>query len=398
MAAGIGDAEEAPQPVAAAGTEADARRALKLLHMSLTTFSLGLALGTSWDVYWHSRYLTDSFWTPPHLFMYAGVSTAGLFAAFAYRSAPLRACFGEGIALPFLRNPVPGPLLLTGFGVAVTLFGGAMDDYWHTRWGLDETRWAFPHATIVWGILLAVLGMLSCRLALRGQIPISNKGWVLWGFLVTTFSMAVSLGPYLLSTTPESMARIAALPGFQGADTQHYFRIVERWQIYRTSPAFIIVVAAWVGFVLGFLRAAGLSWRAIIGVSAVCSAAAMAVGLVTASYVGTLGAPATWLPPLIFPAALAYAYADYSKLPAYGCNGTAAFAAGLMSVLLYGQPSAFALVGIAVGVGLGYAGAWTWGIVERPGRRGLAWLGASFGFAIPVAMGALDFFLRLSTP
>src|SRR5438045_9688534 len=74
--------------------------------------------GSGWDVSWHRIFGRDTFWTTPHLFIYAGVTLWGLAALFATATAmagrpirgkplgvgPLRA--DVGIALMRIDPPV----------------------------------------------------------------------------------------------------------------------------------------------------------------------------------------------------------------------------------------------------------------------------------------------------
>ena len=376
-------------------------QAHRLLLVGLLTFVFGLMLGTAWDIYWHSRNLFDTFWTPPHLLMYASVAAAGLFAAACVLRPALRLCFGTAYRLPLVPFPVPGSLMLTLGGVLAALIGGGLDDVWHTTWGLDETRWSLPHSMVSWGILLVTFGLLSCRLSLRAQIPMRGLGAAAWGVLVLGFSMTVFLGPLLLSTTPESMARIASLPGFQGPETQHFFRIVARWDLYRTGALFPALVGLWAGAGIGLLRGLAPRPRFLLETAAAASGAALGLGLATAAYVGTLESPPTWIPPLLLPGALALVALDKGRLSGLPAQVAAGGVLGLLTRLVYGGAPEFIFPSLVAALSLP-AGAWIgarlWRVIERPNARSVAWAVPVLGFVVPFLMGIGDLFLRWDVP
>src|SRR5712664_1043022 len=136
------------------------------LHRAAVWILLGAKLlgawGLTWDIQWHLRIGRDSFWIPPHVMMYAGV-TAGLVVSFAV------------LALETLRarrtTPPPGTLRVLGlvgtrgfhlaaWGVALVLLAAPIDDVWHRLFGLDVTLWSPPHLLGLLGSAINTLGTL----------------------------------------------------------------------------------------------------------------------------------------------------------------------------------------------------------------------------------------------
>jgi hypothetical protein len=393
----IEEAADSPSPAG----DPSFLRARRLLYACLLVFTAGLLAGTSWDVYWHSRNTFDSFWTPPHLVLYFGVISTGIFALGCARSPALRTWFGEAFRFPFVGTPLPGPIVLVASGVVVTLFGGLLDDLWHSTYGLDETRWSLPHAMIAWGAYLVVLGLFSCRLAMRRQRAISHLGWLLWGVVLFGFSLAVVLGPLFLSTTAESMNIISHLPGFQSPATQHYFRLVAHLGLYRTHVLFPALVGLWAGLNLGMLDRLKVKERTVFEVTVAVTAVAMLLGLLTALYVGTLGSVATWLPPPIFVAAgfsILLQRRSPNVWPAYAVAGAAL---GVATRVIYGTEAGALLLSLSAAVTLplgAAAGRRLAAVLEQPRPAALAKTVPLVGLLLPVALGVFDIVLRSATP
>jgi hypothetical protein len=110
-----------------------------------------------------------------------------------------------------------------------------------------------------WGVLVVILGFLSCRVTLSPPVPLTGGGALLLSVLVLGFSLSIFLGPLFFSTTPAAMQRAAAMPGFQGQDTQRYFDIVEFWGLYRPNPSYPALLGLWAG--VSFALVAGLDAR-----------------------------------------------------------------------------------------------------------------------------------------
>lgn len=114
---------------------------------------LGLALGwagSAWDVAWHRAIGRDTFWTTPHLGIYAGTILSGLAAliatATAMRGRPARA-----------RELVVGPLhverglAVVGIGALMVIAAAPFDDFWHRTFGRDVDMWSPPHLFAIYG-------------------------------------------------------------------------------------------------------------------------------------------------------------------------------------------------------------------------------------------------------
>ncbi len=375
-------------------------RARILLYASLAVFTAGIAFGSAWDLYWHSIHRVDNFFTPPHLFIYSGVAAAGALAITLAVRPELSRWFGPAYRLPLVPFPVPGSIMMLGFGVAVTLIAGGLDDWWHTSFGQNETRWSLPHAMLAWGIYVAMLGFLSCRLAMRAHRPMSRFSPAMYGVLLLAFSMAALLGPLFLNTTPEAMARLATMQGFSGAETLHLFRIIDKYEITRANPFYPALAALWAGAGIAVIRAFDPRPRTILEVTALATILYTAFGLLAASYIGAVEPWGTWLPPVVLPAAAVLLYLDAKRLDAKLVWFAAGAVLGVLTFFTYGWgPLAFALSLLAGPMMI--AGWWVgeriFRVVKDPTPAGVGWLVPLFGAAMPVLVGLLDLYMRSTT-
>ena len=127
--------------------------------------------GVYFDTSWHRTLSRDSFWSPPHTFIYGG----GLVVWLAAILAIVLTSRGR---LTDLGGPVGrvGPLVLP-FGFTVTAVGvfivvgisAPMDAWWHGVFGKDVLIWSPPHLVAVLGGATAAAGLLFAAAAQRGK-------------------------------------------------------------------------------------------------------------------------------------------------------------------------------------------------------------------------------------
>lgn len=108
--------------------------------------------GTYWDDAWHTDIGRDTFWSPPHILLYAGIGIAGAVIGLramlaASQTRKIRAIIDE-----------PG-LRLSLVGAMATLGSAPIDEVWHTLYGRDAVAWSPPHMLGLIGVLLIVGGL-----------------------------------------------------------------------------------------------------------------------------------------------------------------------------------------------------------------------------------------------
>jgi hypothetical protein len=120
------------------------------------------AWGLTWDIQWHLLIGRDTFWIPPHLMMYGGI-TAGMLVAFTVlgldTAAAHRGTRPRG-AVTILALTSTRGVQLAVWGVALLILAAPIDDLWHRLFGLDVTLWSPPHLLGLLGSAINTIGTL----------------------------------------------------------------------------------------------------------------------------------------------------------------------------------------------------------------------------------------------
>jgi len=378
---------------------------IRLLWLACVWLVVTVAVGRTWDAAWHATHVFDSFWSPPHLFVYTMATLNGVLIAGMVFAPGVRRWFGAGFRVPLISFEVPGALFILGGGFVSLGFAGiVLDNLWHTNFGLDETAWSAPHAMIGWSLFVIMLGFIACRLALRPEYPLRWYTVLLLGLLLISFSMPV-LGPLARNNTPETIGAIARIPALAAQrPAQHLFRISLAWNLDRTNPALIMLGAAWAGMALALLR--GLDRRPRVFLTVVLIWTVMVTlgergrALRLDQFLVVSNLRASWLPLPLLPSAFTLALALW-----FGWNERRAWAAaglvfGLLVYVVWGrQPWALALVPLATPAM--FAGAWLgkrmFNILEHPSALAAKAL-VLMAVIVPLLTGTLDLYLRTHTP
>src|SRR6267378_8438852 len=123
-------------------------------------------VGGYWDISWHRSIGRDSFWSAPHMAIYAcgvlaGISSAYLIFATTFgREASLR---DVSVRIWGLSGPL-GAFICAWGGLAM-LASAPFDNWWHNAYGLDVQIISPPHVVLVLGIFTVGLGGLFLVIA-----------------------------------------------------------------------------------------------------------------------------------------------------------------------------------------------------------------------------------------
>ncbi|HEV8535141.1 MAG TPA: hypothetical protein VGR87_05390 [Candidatus Limnocylindria bacterium] len=213
--------------------------------------------GSGWDVSWHRIFGRDTFWSTPHLFIYAGVTLWGVSALVATATTmagrPIR---GRAMQVGPFRAELG--LALVGIGALVTIAAGPFDNLWHALFGRDVDIWSPPHLAGIAGGAIGLLGWIAAfapgtfslddwlrrllRLITLGNI-LAISVFALNFYYVTSVAREGFFYPLLISVlVPASLAvATTVVPG--------------RWPA--TSAALAYTATALVGYAL----LAGSGWR-----------------------------------------------------------------------------------------------------------------------------------------
>ena len=153
------------------------------------------AWGVQWDIQWHVQIGRDSFWTPPHVMTYAGVTLVVLGAFGVLAIDTLRRLMAgrepAGADRIFGITGTPG-FHLAAWGIALSVLAAPIDDLWHRLFGLDVTLWSPPHLL---GLLGVAINTLACAVIAREVYPAGRMqlGTVIFALATFYGTLAVAL-------------------------------------------------------------------------------------------------------------------------------------------------------------------------------------------------------------
>lgn len=158
--------------------------------------------GLTWDVQWHVDVGPDTFFTLPHLFIYAGSAVSGLAALTAVLSAtavtraggvPDPLSGGRGVAVFGRMFSAPVGYLIAGTGAALFLVYGLWDQWWHGVYGFDAVIDSPPHIGLLLSVMITLVGAATV-FAAAGGLRWGRVGLVLSLAGLATFSTVTVLG------------------------------------------------------------------------------------------------------------------------------------------------------------------------------------------------------------
>lgn len=161
--------------------------------LAFALFSTVLA-GT-WDVWWHGAIGRDSFWEPPHIFLYASIVISILSGVYGWYS------FREVI---WKR---------VGIALSAILVSAPVDEFWHRTFGVENASsaliiWSPPHLILVFTIAVSFFMLL----------PILRRDEdVIMRFALLVMSFAGALTLLLFPAVPLEPIGFHQLLGFWGA-------------------------------------------------------------------------------------------------------------------------------------------------------------------------------------
>jgi hypothetical protein len=134
-------------------------------------------IGGYWDISWHRSIGRDTFWSPPHIFIYACGVFGGLTAAYLI----LTTTFSKSAALHDVsvriwgfRGPI-GAFICAWGGIAM-LTSAPFDDWWHNAYGLDVKIISPPHMLLALGFFGINFGSVMLMLAFLNRAGDAARG------------------------------------------------------------------------------------------------------------------------------------------------------------------------------------------------------------------------------
>lgn len=185
----------------------------------LAAGALAGILGLYWDISWHIDKGRDTFFTPPHNFIYASLSivlATSLYGLWRdHRESPFHLRFGSW--------RLHAGVLVVAIGAALVLAFAPLDDLWHRLFGVDVTLWGPMHLIGILGLTLACFGgMVSAWLERR--LARDRQRWALFGDVALFFAVVLAGWAVLVQAEYEFSVPqypslwhpvlLAGLPGF----------------------------------------------------------------------------------------------------------------------------------------------------------------------------------------
>jgi hypothetical protein len=137
--------------------------------LAATVFAAtSIIVGLIWDISWHLSIGRDTFWTPAHLGIYLGGTTAGLANGFLVLKTTFAGTAAErarSVRFWGFRGPLGAFVSIWGAGAMLT--SAPFDDWWHGAYGLDVEILSPPHTVLLLGIFFVLGG--ACVTALQAQ-------------------------------------------------------------------------------------------------------------------------------------------------------------------------------------------------------------------------------------
>lgn len=211
--------------------------------------------GGFWDVSSHIMGIVETFFTIPHLILYAGV-VLSLVASLT------------GLALRRIipQNNGPKSALFTGLkvslvGGALQLVAGPFDFWWHSTYGFDPHLFTPSHSILITGIILNGVGM---AIAATRLVQASRTGISLGRFATATKGLELLA---IVSLTTLWLALNGLVYLITDVNGLNYtFHFGNTWVQQATTPAFIVaeILLAAVGSLVFLTTKKTLSWRGAI--------------------------------------------------------------------------------------------------------------------------------------
>jgi hypothetical protein len=144
--------------------------------------SLSIIIGLIWDISWHLSIGRDGLFSAPHLAIYLGGVTAGLFSGYRVLKLTIAGSVAERSKAVKFWGVFYGSLgnLFCIWGAMAMLTSAPFDDWWHNTYGLDVTILSPPHTVLLLGMITIQFGAIISVLAyqnLQGTEGVVSKSF-----------------------------------------------------------------------------------------------------------------------------------------------------------------------------------------------------------------------------
>ncbi|AJY77355.1 hypothetical protein [Paenibacillus beijingensis] len=198
----------------------------RYLPFVLILLAFSAIFGAIWDIWSHVMGFVETFWTPSHAVIYFSIASTGLLVMFVVIQQSIKIGSFSPKRIPNVRG-----YALSGTGSLVQLLAGVSDEMYHNLVGFDITMWSPPHVAVVFGSVLALLGVYEM---LAGETK------RLYRWLGTLLSLALAIITMQLALIEYSITES--------------FSITGRWQPYAGYLSILLSPVLVYCFLLGSKR------------------------------------------------------------------------------------------------------------------------------------------------
>jgi hypothetical protein len=209
-------------------------------------------VGGYWDISWHRSIGRDTFWSAPHMAIYACGILAGISSGYLIFSTT----FGKNselrdvsVRIWGLRGPL-GAFICAWGGVAM-LASAPFDDWWHNAYGLDVRIISPPHMVLAAGFFGIEFGTVMLMLAFMNRAhaalrPAMERLFLYVGGTVLCESLLIKLESISRSDQHNARFYFVVLIGTPAILAAMSIASERKW-------ASTIVASVYSAFALGFL-------------------------------------------------------------------------------------------------------------------------------------------------
>lgn len=166
---------------------------IELLFLTSSLSSVFGIVGAYWDIGWHFDFGRDTFWSPPHFFIYGSITLTSLFLLLNLALALKRGTEYKDKHLFHL-------LLFAAAATFFTYLSAPIDDLWHRLYGIDVQIISLPHLMLLFG---ALLGAISTVSLLRYHITHNRKKFLLEKVLLPFLMASILVASILIFAESE---------------------------------------------------------------------------------------------------------------------------------------------------------------------------------------------------
>lgn len=128
--------------------------------------------GGTWDIAWHVDRGRESFFSPPHLVLYAGILLVLISASIGLSAA---ATSGAGLLRRLRESP---PLTAIVAATLLQLSSAPLDEFWHRSFGRDVSVWSPPHFVLIFGAAATFFALAALQIRrIGGREAARTAGW-----------------------------------------------------------------------------------------------------------------------------------------------------------------------------------------------------------------------------